>query len=138
VPGKSTLIKIVTGVYQADRSGPALHPRPPGRSRRYSVRAPTTCAVEAVHQEKSLADKRPLWRNLFVGRQITNRLGFINVRRQKEVAGCCSGRSASGAGIDAPMHRRHLSAASAGHRDRPRDGNDADLIILDEPTVALR
>jgi simple sugar transport system ATP-binding protein len=52
----------------------------------YSVRRAHDLRIEAVHQEKSLADKQPLWRNLLVGRQITSRLGFINVRRQKEVA----------------------------------------------------
>ena len=45
-----------------------------------------TFLVETVYQDRSLADKQPLWRNFFVGRQITNRFGFIDIKRQKAIA----------------------------------------------------
>jgi len=83
--GKSTLIKIITGVLRP--SGGRLWLRDqPIDPERYSVRRAHDLRIEAVHQEKSLADKQPLWRNLFVGRQITGRFGFIDVRRQKALA----------------------------------------------------
>ena len=37
-------------------------------------------------RSKSLGEKQPLWRNFFVGRQITNRFGFINVKKEKAIA----------------------------------------------------
>ena len=36
-------------------------------------------SIETVYQDKSLGEKQPLWRNFFVGRQITNRFGFIEI-----------------------------------------------------------
>ena len=96
--------------------------------------------IEAVHQEKSLADKQPLWRNMFVGRQITNRFGFIDVRREKEIANRMLREQIGfrGAGIDADSTVGDLSG---GERQGIAIGRamhfDADLIILDEPTVAL-
>jgi simple sugar transport system ATP-binding protein len=87
-----------------------------------------------------LADKQPLWRNLFVGRQITNRFGFIDVKRQKELANklLLEQIGFRGAGIDADSTVGDLSG---GERQGIAIGRamyfDADLIILDEPTVAL-
>jgi simple sugar transport system ATP-binding protein len=83
--GKSTLIKVMTGVlpptsgkiFVRDRE---IHPS------EYSVRMARDLSIETVYQDKSLAEKQPLWRNFFVGRQITNRFGFIDIKRQKEVA----------------------------------------------------
>jgi simple sugar transport system ATP-binding protein len=137
--GKSTLIKIVTGVLKP--SGGRLYIRDrlvdPDR---YSVRDAHDLRIEAVHQEKSLADKQPLWRNLFVGRQITNRFGFIDVKRQKALANrlLLEQIGFRGAGIDADSTVGDLSG---GERQGIAIGRamyfDADLIILDEPTVAL-
>jgi simple sugar transport system ATP-binding protein len=107
---------------------------------RYSVRRAHDLRIEAVHQEKSLADQQPLWRNLFVGRQITNRFGFIDVKRQKELANqlLLEQIGFRGAGIDADSTVGDLSG---GERQGIAIGRamyfDADLIILDEPTVAL-
>jgi simple sugar transport system ATP-binding protein len=137
--GKSTLIKIVTGVLKP--SGGRLYIRDQlVDPERYSVRRAHDLRIEAVHQEKSLADKQPLWRNLFVGRQITNRLGFIDVRRQKALANelLLEQIGFRGAGIDADSTVGDLSG---GERQGIAIGRamyfDADLIILDEPTVAL-
>jgi simple sugar transport system ATP-binding protein len=137
--GKSTLIKIVTGVLKPT-SGRLYIRDQLVDPERYSVRRAHDLRIEAVHQEKSLADKQPLWRNLFVGRQITNRLGFINVRRQKEIANrlLLEQIGFRGAGIDADSTVGDLSG---GERQGIAIGRamhfDADLIILDEPTVAL-
>ena len=137
--GKSTLIKIITGVLRPTAGRLYIRDEPvdPGR---YSVERAHALRIEAVHQEKSLADKQPLWRNLFVGRQITNRLGFIDVRRQKQIADRILREQIGfrGAGIDASSTVGQLSG---GERQGVAIGRamyfDADLIILDEPTVAL-
>jgi simple sugar transport system ATP-binding protein len=137
--GKSTLIKIVTGVLKPTGGRLYIRDRLVDPTQ-YSVRRAHDLRIEAVHQEKSLADKQPLWRNLFVGRQMTNRLGFIDVRRQKEVANrlLLEQIGFRGAGIDADSTVGDLSG---GERQGIAIGRamyfDADLIILDEPTVAL-
>jgi simple sugar transport system ATP-binding protein len=137
--GKSTLIKIITGVLRPMAG--RLYIRDalvdPGR---YSVERAHALRIEAMHQETSLADKQPLWRNLFIGRQITNRLGFIDVKRQKQIADriLLEQIGFRGAGINADSTVGQLSG---GERQGVAIGRamyfDADLIILDEPTVAL-
>jgi simple sugar transport system ATP-binding protein len=137
--GKSTLIKIVTGVLKPTAGRLYLRDQLIDPER-YSVRRAHDLRIEAVHQEKSLADKQPLWRNLFVGRQITNRFGFIDVRRQKAQANQLLREQIGfrGAGIGAESTVGDLSG---GERQGIAIGRamyfDADLIILDEPTVAL-
>ncbi len=137
--GKSTLIKIVTGVLRPTAGRLWLRDQLIDPDR-YSVRRAHDLRIEAVHQEKSLADKQPLWRNLFVGRQITNRFGFIDVQRQKALANQLLREQIGfrGAGIDADSTVGDLSG---GERQGIAIGRamyfDADLIILDEPTVAL-
>ena len=83
--GKSTLIKIMTGV-EKPTTGDLYIRDQKVDWRRYSVGKAHELRFETVYQEKSLGEKQPLWRNFFVGRQITNRLGFIDVRRQKAIA----------------------------------------------------
>jgi simple sugar transport system ATP-binding protein len=137
--GKSTLIKIITGVLKPTAGRLYLRDQLIDPER-YSVRRAHDLRIEAVHQEKSLADKQPLWRNFFVGRQITNRFGFIDVGRQKALANelLLQQIGFRGAGIDADSTVGDLSG---GERQGIAIGRamyfDADLIILDEPTVAL-
>jgi simple sugar transport system ATP-binding protein len=137
--GKSTLIKIVTGVLRPSGGRLFIRDRPVD-PQRYSVQDAHELRIEAVHQEKSLADKQPLWRNMFVGRQITNKLGFIDVKREKEIANklLLEQIGFRGAGIDA---NSTVGDLSGGERQGISIGRamhfDADLIILDEPTVAL-
>ncbi|MDE0050094.1 MAG: ATP-binding cassette domain-containing protein [Rhodospirillales bacterium] len=137
--GKSTLIKIITGVLRPTAG--SLYVRDQKVDlRNYSVLRAHQHGIETVHQERSLCEKQPLWRNFFVGRQITNRLGFINVRRQKELAQEILLKSIGfrGAGITVDTIVEDLSG---GERQGIAIGRamhfDADLILLDEPTAAL-
>ena len=83
--GKSTLIKVMTGVLAPTAGKIYIRDREIPQSD-YSVRMAHDLSIETVYQDKSLADKQPLWRNFFVGRQITDRFGFIDIKREKEVA----------------------------------------------------
>jgi energy-coupling factor transporter ATP-binding protein EcfA2 len=83
--GKSTLIKVLTGVLPPTSGRIFVRDRELNLAD-YSVRMAPDLSIETVYQDKSLAEKQPLWRNFFVGRQITNRFGFIDIRREKEIA----------------------------------------------------
>ena len=137
--GKSTLIKIVTGVQRPTSGRLYIRDRLIPWSD-YSVRRAHDLRIETVYQEKSLGEKQPLWRNFFAGRQITNRLGFIKVQQQKEIANriLLDTIGFRGVGIDADST---VSKLSGGERQGVAIGRamhfDADLIVLDEPTVAL-
>lgn len=137
--GKSTLIKIMTGVHRPTRG--ELYIRDEKITlEHYSVKEAHNWRIETVYQDKSLADKQDLWRNFFVGRQITGPLGFINVKEEKRIAGemLLNMIGFRGAGITVDSKVMKLSG---GERQGVSIGRamhfDADLIILDEPTVAL-
>ncbi len=137
--GKSTLIKVMTGVL-APTSGKIfvrdreIHPS------EYSVRMAHDLSIETVYQDKSLAEKQPLWRNFFVGRQITNRLGFIDIKRQKEIAQQILIDVIGFRGVGITVNST-VANLSGGERQGIAIGRamhyNADLIVLDEPTAAL-
>ena len=137
--GKSTLVKILSGVQQAD-SGTMCIKGVPVDLRQHTVAKARQLGVETVHQGSSLAEKQPLWRNVFIGRHITNRLGFINVAREKsETLDILNGRlGLRGVGIHADAEVKVLSG---GERQGLAIGRamhfQSDIVILDEPTTAL-
>jgi ABC-type glutathione transport system ATPase component len=83
--GKSTLIKVMTGVLKPSAGRIFIRDEELDLAD-YSVRMAHDLSIETVYQDKSLGEKQPLWRNFFVGRQITNRFGFIDVKREKAIA----------------------------------------------------
>jgi simple sugar transport system ATP-binding protein len=137
--GKSTLIKVMTGVLPPTAGRIFVREREiqPGE---YSVRMAHDLSIETVYQDKSLAEKQPLWRNFFVGRQITNRFGFIDIKREKEIAQqiLIDVIGFRGVGITVDSTVGNLSG---GERQGIAIGRamhyNADLIVLDEPTAAL-
>jgi simple sugar transport system ATP-binding protein len=137
--GKSTLIKIMTGVLPPS-SGRIFVRDSELSLTDYSVRMAHELSIETVYQDRSLADKQPLWRNFFVGRQITNRFGFINVRKEKEIAHQILKESFGFRGVGITVDST-VANLSGGERQGIAIGRamhyKADLIVLDEPTAAL-
>ena len=137
--GKSTLIKTLTGVMPPS-AGRIFVRDQEIDANSWSVGAAHKLSIETVYQDKSLGEKQPLWRNFFVGRQITDRFGFIKVAEQKRVAEgiLLNTIGFRGAGITVDSTVGQLSG---GERQGIAIGRamhfNADLIILDEPTVAL-
>lgn len=137
--GKSTLIKIVTGV-ETPTTGDVYIRGERIDFANYSVQRAHELRIETVYQTSSLGTKQPLWRNFFVGRPITNALGFIKVREQKRVSEQIMretiGFRGAGIDVDTPVGR-----LSGGERQGVAIGRamhfESDLIVLDEPTVAL-
>jgi simple sugar transport system ATP-binding protein len=137
--GKSTLIKVLTGVL-APSSGRIFVRDRELNLADYSVRMAHELSIETVYQDKSLAEKQPLWRNFFVGRQITNRFGFIDIRKQKAVADQILKEAIGFRGVGITVDST-VANLSGGERQGIAIGRamhyKADLIVLDEPTVAL-
>jgi simple sugar transport system ATP-binding protein len=137
--GKSTLIKVMTGV-MPPTSGRIFIRDAEVDPVDYSVRKAHELSIETVYQDRSLADKQPLWRNFFVGRQITNRFGFIDIKREKQIAQqiLIDVIGFRGVGITVDSTIGNLSG---GERQGIAIGRamhyNADLIVLDEPTAAL-
>jgi len=137
--GKATLVKILTGVFPPT-SGELYVAGRQVDVRTYNVKQAHAHGIETVYQDKSLGEKQVLWRNFFIGRQITLPFGFIDVRKEKEAASEIMlntiGFRGKGITVDSKV-----SALSGGERQGVAIGRamhfEAELIILDEPTTAL-
>lgn len=137
--GKSTMVKILTGVYRPTSGELYIAGRKVDLST-YSVKTAHEYGIETVYQDKSLGEKQALWRNFFIGRQVTRRFGFIDVKEEKRIANEIMlntiGFRGRGITVDSTV-----SKLSGGERQGVAIGRamhfEAELIVLDEPTVAL-
>ena len=135
--GKSTLIKIVTGYHKQD-SGEVYFNR--GKVEGLSVAEARQLGIETVYQERALADLQTLWRNIFMGRELTTRLGFLDVNGMKqETENLMVGSMGYTSSAVAPdsVVRTFSGGEKQGVAIVRALYFDAELIILDEPTMGL-
>jgi simple sugar transport system ATP-binding protein len=135
--GKSTLIKIVTGYYHPD-SGEVFFDGK--RVEDLSVAEARQLGIETVYQERALADLQTLWRNIFMGRELATRLGFLNVNGMKQeteklMVGSM-GFTSSAVAPDSVV-RTFSGGEKQGVAIVRALYFEAELIILDEPTMGL-
>jgi simple sugar transport system ATP-binding protein len=135
--GKSTLIKIVTGVYPADEGVILFDGQ---RAEDLDVPKARALGVETVFQERALADLLPLWRNIFLGRPISGPLGFLRTGEMRRITAELMGES-MGFTSAALTPNTHVTGLSGGERQGLAIVRalhfEADIIILDEPTMGL-
>ena len=135
--GKSTLIKIITGVHQPDAGTIRFHGRP---VEGLTVPRARALGVETVYQERALAEQLSMWRNIFMGRPIANRLGFLSVRRMRRITAELMGDS-MGFTSAALTPDTNVTGLSGGERQGLAIVRalhfEAAIIILDEPTMGL-
>jgi simple sugar transport system ATP-binding protein len=135
--GKSTLIKIVTGVHVPD-AGEMLFDGQPVHD--LDVQRARALGIETVYQERALAEQLPLWRNIFMGRPISGRFGFLKVREMREITSRLMGES-MGFTSAALTPDTSVTGLSGGERQGLAIVRalhfEADIIILDEPTMGL-
>lgn len=135
--GKSTLIKVITGFHIPD-SGELFWKGE--KLINYSVAKARDNGIMTVFQDKALAEQHPIWRNIFMGREITNRYGFVNVKKEKEetikLMKESMGFTSSMITPDTPLRNMSGGEKQGVAISRALYFN-ADLIILDEPTTGL-
>src|SRR5512135_3898919 len=78
--GKSTLIKIITGYYQPTSGEIFFNGQ---KVENLTVPKARELGVETVYQERALADQQTLWRNIFMGRELKNWAGFMDIGRMR-------------------------------------------------------
>jgi simple sugar transport system ATP-binding protein len=135
--GKSTLIKIITGVHPPSVGEIVFKGRPFTVK---DVRQSRQLGIEAVYQERALADQQELWRNVFAGREITRGFGFLDIAAQKRETERLL-RTNMGFTSRAITADSEVGSLSGGEKQGVAIGRalyfHADLIILDEPTMGL-
>ena len=81
--GKSTLIKILSGIVQPTRGAICCDGQEVKiRSRRDSY----SMGIETIYQDIALIDQMDVMRNIFLGREITSKLGFLKLKKMRETA----------------------------------------------------
>jgi simple sugar transport system ATP-binding protein len=135
--GKSTLIKIVTGYYQPDSGEVHFKGK---KVKNLSVAEARRLGIETVYQERALADLQTLWRNIFMGRELTNRIGLLDVKRMEQETGNLMigsmGFTSSAVAPDSVV-RTFSGGEKQGVAIVRALYFQAELIILDEPTMGL-
>ena len=135
--GKSTLIKIVTGYYQPDKGEIYFNGE---KVEKLTVQKARNLGVETVYQERALADLQTLWRNIFIGRELTTLLGFLDVRKMHDETNKLMLES-MGFTSTAVTPDSTIRTFSGGEKQGVAIVRalyfDAELIVLDEPTMGL-
>jgi simple sugar transport system ATP-binding protein len=135
--GKSTLIKIVTGYYQPDSGEIYFNGQ---EVEHLSVPKARELGVETVYQERALAEQQTLWQNIFMGRELSHPLGFMDIKKMKEETDRLMLQSmgfTSGAVTSDSQIKNFSGGEKQGVAIVRALYFKADLIILDEPTMGL-
>lgn len=136
--GKSTLVKIITGYHHPDSGGEILWKG--HKVERLTVAKARQLGIQVVYQERALADLQPLWRNIFMGREVANRFGVLDVSKMREETARLM-TSAMGFTSAAITPDSTVKTMSGGERQGIAITRalhfQAELIILDEPTMGL-
>ncbi|MEJ0097154.1 MAG: ATP-binding cassette domain-containing protein [Bauldia sp.] len=136
--GKSTLVKLIMGYHRPDPGGEIYFEGK--RIHDWSVARARELGIETVYQERALSEKQPIWRNMFMGREPRTKWGLLDVKRMRSES--------------ARLMNEHMGFTSAAvHPDNvvmtmsggEKQGVaitralyfDAELVVLDEPTMGL-
>ncbi len=134
--GKSTLVKIMSGVVQADEGEFSWDGE---QVERMSREVTERLGVETIFQDSALVPFMTITRNIFMGREITNKLGFMKMKQMDEITADVLDSVVTIEGIKSPKQlvgslsggqAQAVAIARAVHFKRS-------LLILDEPTSAL-
>jgi D-xylose transport system ATP-binding protein len=132
--GKSTLIKMLSGAYKMDSGeiwieGKKAEIHSPRDSRDYNI--------ETIYQTLALADNLDAASNLFLGRELTTKLGFVDDGRMEAETRKIMARL----NPNFKKLKEPVSALSGGQRQSVAIARavyfKAKILIMDEPTAAL-
>ncbi len=136
--GKSTLVKIITGYHQPDPGGELYWKGQ--KIDHLSVAHARDLGIEVVYQERALADQQSLWRNIFMGREISNRWGILDLNAMRNETAKLM-QTVMGFTSAAVTPESVVKTFSGGERQGVAITRalyfKAELIILDEPTMGL-
>jgi len=135
--GKSTLIKILTGYHQPSSGELYVDGN---RIDSLTVPLARKLGIETVYQERALAELQTLWRNIFLGRELRTPYGLLDVKRMKQETSNLMIKS-MGFTSSAVNPDSTIETFSGGEKQGVAIVRalyfDAEIIILDEPTMGL-
>src|SRR5471030_1494146 len=134
--GKSTLIKMLAGAISPTSGEIIVRGKV---EKHWNAARSRDAGIETVFQDRALAVQQSIVRNIFMGREITTWVGFLNTAREHREAERLMreiGFTSKVFGPDSIVgqlsggERQGVALARAIY-------NKADLIVMDEPTTAL-
>ena len=134
--GKSTLIKTLVGVYSPDEGEILIRDR---KVSNWTALKAREAGIETVFQDRALCPQQSIVWNIFMGKELTYPFGFVREKEQINEANRLIreiGFTSKLINADSPVgnlsggERQGVAIARAIY-------NNAELIILDEPTNAL-
>ncbi|WP_210651580.1 sugar ABC transporter ATP-binding protein [Nocardioides sp. SYSU D00065] len=130
--GKSTLIKIIAGQLRADGGYVEVE----GGARPTSVRAAHAAGVAIVPQELAPVLDMTVYENIFLGRELTSRVGTLDRRSMRSRARGLL--EEFGVDIDPGIPMRRLSVALQQIVEIVKNSSSGSkVLLLDEPTSAI-
>ena len=132
--GKSTLIKILAGAYEKDSGEIWINGK---QAEINSPRDARDHNIETIYQTLALADNLDAASNLFLGRELTSPMGFVDdAKMAAETAKIMARLNPNFKKLKEPV-----SALSGGQRQSVAIARavyfNAKILIMDEPTAAL-
>ena len=134
--GKSTLIKMLAGAIEPTSGEIVVRGKVQSQ---WNAELSRDAGIETVFQDRALCVQQTIVRNIFLGRELRNRFGLLDKARERAEAerlmreiGFTSKAftTESIVGQLSGGERQGVALARAIY-------NDADLIVMDEPTTAL-
>ncbi|MCG6904054.1 MAG: sugar ABC transporter ATP-binding protein [Rhodobacter sp.] len=131
--GKSTVVKVLTGIYQPDGGAIRIDGKAVSLS---TAQHASDAGITAIHQETVLFDELSVAENIFIGHAPKSRFGLIDTgAMQREARRLLQ---SIGAEFDPAVRLRDLGIANKHLVAIARALSiDARVVIMDEPTAAL-
>jgi rhamnose transport system ATP-binding protein len=131
--GKSTVVKILTGIYTPDEGDIRVN----NASQRFQTpHDAANAGITAIHQETVLFDDLSVAENIFIGHAPRTRFGLIDWAKMNAEASALL--TSIGATLDPTTTLRDLGIASKHLVAIARAMSiDSGVVIMDEPTAAL-
>ena len=134
--GKSTTVNLISGIHKPTDGYLSVD----GRKTLFTCRSDSAEAgIETIYQHTALVDSLSITRNIFMGRELTDRFGFLRQAEMREIAMEVLQNAVHISGIDSPDtlvgnlsggQKQAVAIARAVYFKKR-------VLLLDEPTSAL-
>jgi simple sugar transport system ATP-binding protein len=134
--GKSTLVRMISGVTKPTEGEWLWNGEPVTHLSRSVTEG---LGVETIFQDSALVDQMTITRNIFMGREMTNWLGLMQIKKMDAVSSQILDSVVTIEGIRSP--RQLVGSLSGGQKQAVAIARAVHfkrtLLVLDEPTSAL-